>query len=283
MAKSLGKGLSALLADIDHGQGDNIEKIRVIPIAKLQAGAFQPRRQFNEEALVELSQSIAQKGVLQPLLVRKKDSEEELYEIIAGERRWRAAQMAAVHEVPVIIKELSQTECLEIGLIENLQREDLNPIEEAEGYARLIEEFSYTQETVAKLVSKSRPYITNLLRLTQLPKEIKQYVQQGDISAGHARALLNYKDAIVLARQIIEKGLSVRQVEMIVRQAQSNKNTSNKKQISKSADILAIENDLMMKLGLKVSLKENRNNSGVVSLMYSNLDQLDLILKKLDS
>ncbi len=283
MAKTLGKGLSALLADIDHIQDQTLEKIRIIPIAKLKAGGFQPRQQFDKEALDELASSIAQKGILQPLLVRKLDSEEEQYEIIAGERRWRAAQIAGIHDVPVIIKDFSLAECLEIGLIENLQREDLNPIEEAEGYVRLIKEFDYTQDHVAQLVSKSRPYITNLLRLTQLPAEIKEYVQQGDISAGHARALVNYDDASALARQIIEKGLSVRQVETIVRQSLPKK-TSKKIAPSKSADILAIEADLTMKLGLKVSLKESRNgNSGTVSLIYSNLDQLDLILKKLEN
>ncbi len=284
MAKGLGKGLSALLADIDHIQDEALEKIRIISIAKLQAGSYQPRRHFNEQALNELAQSIAQKGVLQPLLVRKLDADEEQYEIIAGERRWRAAQIAAIHEVPVIIKDFTLAECLEIGLIENLQREDLNPIEEAEGYVRLIKEFDYTQEQVAKLVAKSRPYITNLLRLNQLPQEVKQYVQQGDISAGHARALVNYDDAIALARQIIEKGLSVRQVEMIVRGGQPKTSSHKASEASKSADILAIENNLTMQLGVKVSLKEGRHsNSGTISLMYSNLDQLDFILKKLES
>ncbi len=287
MAKGLGKGLSALLSDIDTIQDNNISKIRVIPIAKLRAGKFQPRQEFNEDALNELALSIKQKGILQPLLVRSdKDADGEYFEIIAGERRWRAAQLANIHEVPVIVKDFTETECLEIGLIENLQREDLNPIEEAEGYNRLMKEFNYTQEKVAELVSKSRPYITNLLRLTSLPDLVKSHVREGQLSAGHARALVNHENAIALAEEIIEKGLSVRQVEAMMRSSRTKVSTSSnvkKNKHAKSADVVAIENNLTSILGLKVSLKEDRHgNSGVISLSYNNLDQLDLILKRLE-
>lgn len=282
MAKGLGKGLSALLSDAETENHDH--KIRLIAITKMEAGRYQPRRQFDQEALQELANSIQEKGVLQPLLLRKKEGSHEIpYEIIAGERRWRAAQMASLHEIPAIIRDFSDADSLEIGLIENLQRENLNPVEEAEAFDQLLQEFHYTQEQLAKILSKSRSYVANLLRLNQLPDEVKNYVREGLISAGHARALIGCENASQIAKEIIERSLSVRQVESLVKAQKTGKVKPKSPIQKKDPDTLLIENKITESLGLKVQIHNKKNgNTGSVSIAYHNLDQLDLILRKLE-
>ncbi len=274
MAKGLGKGLSALLGDEAVGRDASL-KVQEIHIDKIKAGNYQPRSKFNQQALEELAQSIAEKGVLQPLLLRLTD-EGGYYEIVAGERRWRAARMAALKAVPAIVKAFTPQESLEVGLVENLQREDLNDIEEAEGFQRLIDEFSYSQKKIAQIIGKSRSYVANNLRLNQLPVEVKSMVQQGQLTGGHARQLIGLDNAEDIAKDIIEQALNVRQVETLVR-----KRKKPRKSPKKDAEIIAIEKDLTGKLGLKVELKKKRGNRGVISLAYDNNDQLDYILSKL--
>ncbi|MFV0430886.1 MAG: ParB/RepB/Spo0J family partition protein [Alphaproteobacteria bacterium] len=273
MAKGLGKGLSALLGDETTG-GEL--KVQDISIYKLKAGEYQPRTTFNEAAIEELANSIKEKGVLQPLLLRNLDGGE--YEIIAGERRWRAAKMAGLKVVPAIIRNFTREESLEVGLIENLQREDLSDIEEAEGYARLVEEFAYDQQKIADIVGKSRPYITNSLRLNKLPEPVKHYIKAGQLSGSHARTLIGEDNAIELADEIIKRGLNVRQAEALVR---NQKKATPKKQKTKDEDTLSLEKTLVEKLSINVDVKKRRGNRGVISLHYDNMDQLDMILKKL--
>ncbi len=277
MAKGLGKGLSALLGDDISSAAATGEKIHEIDINKIKAGKYQPRGRFDEQALEELAQSIVEKGVLQPLLVRPVS--DGFYEIIAGERRWRAARMANLKNIPALVKVFSPQESLEIGLIENLQREDLDVIEEAEGFQRLMDEFSYNQEKVAKIIGKSRSYVANNLRLNQLPNDVKDKVKQGLLTGGHARQLVGLDDAENLATEIVALGLNVRQVENLIRSRKNPKKI--RAQNKKDAETMAIEKDLTRKLGLKVDVKRKRGNRGVISLSYDNIDQLDLILSKL--
>ncbi len=277
MAKGLGKGLSALLGDDIPSAAATGEKIHEIDINKIKAGKYQPRGRFDEKALEELAQSIVEKGVLQPLLVRP--ISDGFYEIIAGERRWRAARIANLKNIPVLVKAFSPQESLEIGLIENLQREDLDVIEEAEGFQRLMDEFSYNQEKVAKIIGKSRSYVANNLRLNQLPNDVKDKVKQGLLTGGHARQLVGLDDAENLATEIVALGLNVRQVENLIRSRKNPKKV--RAQNKKDAETIAIEKDLTRKLGLKVDVKRKRGNRGVISLSYDNIDQLDLILSKL--
>ncbi len=277
MAKGLGKGLSALLGDDIPSAAATGEKIHEIDINKIKAGKYQPRGRFDEKALEELAQSIVEKGVLQPLLVRP--ISDGFYEIIAGERRWRAARIANLKNIPVLVKAFSPQESLEIGLIENLQREDLDVIEEAEGFQRLMDEFSYNQEKVAKIIGKSRSYVANNLRLNQLPNDVKDKVKQGLLTGGHARQLVGLDDAENLATEIVALGLNVRQVENLIRSRKNPKKV--RAQNKKDAETMSIEKDLTRKLGLKVDVKRKRGNRGVISLSYDNIDQLDLILSKL--
>ena len=278
--KSLGRGLGALLGEDSTILRENSETKTVetnngaekISIDMLYASQFQPRLDFDKEALDALSASIKEKGVLQPLLVRK-DSNGK-YEIIAGERRFRAAKQAGLNEVPVIIKEMDDKEVLEVALVENLLRENLSAIEEAEGLQRLINEFSHTQEALSEIIGKSRSYIANTLRLLVLPLEIQQMVRNGKITAGHVRPLIGLENSVELARKIVEKGLNVRQVEALVK---NNKKAPEKK-VKQNDDIVDIEKNINKKLGLKVKISTAKNGGGKVVLSYTNLAQLDKII-----
>src|SRR5262249_53948249 len=219
--RNLGRGLSALFGEEseDYATLDRLRQAKTVPIDFVRAGRFQPRRNFDDAALDGLAESIREKGVLQPILVRRHPEEASAYEIIAGERRWRAAQRAQLHEIPVVIRELDNREALEVALVENVQRQDLTPLEEAEGYRRLIEEFSHTQEDLAKSVGKSRSHVANTMRLLGLPDPVKLHVEAGRLTAGHARALLNAQDAVMLADEVVRRGLNVRQTEQLAQTA----------------------------------------------------------------
>jgi ParB family chromosome partitioning protein len=258
---------------------------KTLPVEYLRPGRFQPRHRFDEGALDELAQSIRHHGLLQPILVRPIEGQADSYEIIAGERRWRAAQKAALHEVPVIIQTLSDTQALEIALVENLQRQDLTALEEAEGYQRLIDEFHHSHSELGDLVGKSRSHIANTLRLLALPKPVKAMVQDGTLSAGHARALLTAPEPETLARQVIDRGLSVRDTERLanlVKDAPKAKAPAAKDAASgpKNADLLALERDLTTRLGLKVTIAA-QGSGGTLAIAYRSLDQLDAVLERL--
>jgi ParB family chromosome partitioning protein len=263
-----------------------------LPVSQLQPGKYQPRRHFDEEALTELSDSIEKHGIMQPIMVRvvAKNS----YEIIAGERRWRAARLAKLTRVPVIIREVSDTQALELALIENIQRADLNPLEEAAGYQRLMDEFNYTQEKLAPIVGKSRSHIANLLRLLKLPDSVKRRIDSGELTMGHARAILMAKEPEALAQQIVEIGLSVRQAEERAKgiveapQAQAKQPSSEsaprvprRRSSEKSEDVMQLENMLAESLGLRVSIDTRGSQAGEVIISYDSLTQLDEILRRL--
>ncbi|MBV8170023.1 MAG: ParB/RepB/Spo0J family partition protein [Alphaproteobacteria bacterium] len=285
---ALGRGLAALLNDdpapaaADAG-GDAARSPRLVPTGSLHPGRFQPRRRFDETALEALAASIRQQGILQPLVVRPIPDRLQHFEIIAGERRWRAAQLAKLHEVPVVIKPLSDRDALEIALIENIQREDLNAIEEAEGYRRLIEEFGHTQEALATAVGKSRSHVANLMRLLGLAPAIQEMVQDGRLSAGHARALIGAHDAMEIARQVISQGLSVRQVEVITQRVKQQPRAAARPrgEASRDPDTIALENELSSLLGLKVTIDFD-GKSGKLIVHYNTLDQLDDVLLRLN-
>lgn len=279
--RNLGKGLSALLGEAseDYAKLDRVRSPRAVPIELLRPSPYQPRHLMSEEDLADLARSVAEKGILQPILVRRHADEPDAFEIIAGERRWRAAQMAQLHEVPVVVKDLSDREALEIALIENLQRQDLSPLEEAEGYRRLMEEFTHTQEDLARSISKSRSHVANMMRLLGLPEPVKKMLDGGELSAGHARALLGAEDAGVLARQVVKRGLNVRQTEKLVK-AGRGAGRSRPKTAEKDVDTVALERDLSNLLGLAVEVKL-RADGGSLILHYRSLDQLDDILHRL--
>jgi len=304
-AKGLGKGISALLEDdeeiVIREDGDTItadgKRVESLAINQIQPGKYQPRRQFDEEKLQELADSIKQNGVMQPIVVRPVD--EGAYEIIAGERRWRAAQKADLKEMPAIVRDIDDKQALELALIENIQRQDLNPVEEAQGYRRLMDEFSYTQEELAKSVGKSRSHVANLLRLLQLPDEIKRYVDKGQLSMGHARSLLSAEEPLKFAKRMVDEGLSVRQAEQLVQYgdiqttvspANDTKPTKTKapKRASASAghakekdeDIIALEQSLSDNIGLNVEITD-QGQHGNVTIHYDSLEQLDDILRRL--
>jgi ParB family chromosome partitioning protein len=274
--RGLGMGLSALLgnaADLVAAEG-----VRVVPIEFLRPAAFQPRRHFGEDELAALAESIRAKGVLQPLLVRRRPEGDGHYEIIAGERRWRAAQLAGCHELPVVVYALSDREALEVALLENVQRQDLTPLEEADGYRRLIEEFGHTQEELARTLGKSRSHIANLIRLLGLPASVRTMLECGELSAGHARALLGARDPAPLARQVVARGLNVRQTEAVVRnERQSTRPASS---VLRNADTAALERDLSVRLGLPVRLQPRRKG-GTLSIAYRSFEQLDDLIKRL--
>ena len=280
--KPLGRGLSSLLGEninVDNLTKLNTKKdLSVIPIDYLSAGSWQVRKNFDESELYSLSQSIKNNGIFQPIVVVSDKEEIGKYKIVAGERRWRAAQLANIHEVPIILRDdLSSDKIVEISLLENLERSDLNPIEEAKGYEELINKYNYTQEKVAKIFSKSRPYITNFLRLLTLSDEIKAYIIDGKISVGHARAIINSENSSKIARDIINKGLSVRQVEKILKKDKKFDNST------KLDEYLDIETELTSKIGLKTKIifnKEKKNGS--LTIKFKNLDQLEFIMKKLN-
>lgn len=308
--KGLGRGLSALMGEDDarsisasisgapgmaptsNPRNGNLNEL---PVTALRSGKYQPRHNFRLEQLQELADSIAHNGIMQPILVRPIDKEGN-YEIVAGERRWRAAKLADLKTVPVIVRELSDKLALELAIVENIQRADLSPVEEAAGYQRLIDEFSYTQEELAETVGKSRSHIANLLRLLNLPEEIKEMLDKGELTMGHARALLGSQDALQLAEEVVRKGLNVRQTEALARRDPAKPLGRPKKDPyaaprasigsgsyshgSKDPDIIALEETLSENLGLKVSI-EGQGNNGVLSVHYTTLTQLDDILRRL--
>jgi len=270
LKKGLGRGLSSLIGD--SRVKNNINKL---PIHKLVRNKFQPRKIFNKESLQDLTNSIRERGIIQPIVVRP--SNDENYEIIAGERRWLASQKAGLHEVPVVLLEIDDVKSLEFSIVENVQRQDLNPIEEAQGYQRLVDDFSYNQEKISKFIGKSRSHIANSLRLLNLPKEVISLVENEKISAGHARSLIGLSNAEQIARKIVDKKLTVRQSENLVRALRNSKNYKVKP--LKDPNILGLEKSIEDKIGLKVEIKANKNNSGTLSFEYKTLDQLEKLIE----
>lgn len=288
--RGLGRGLSALMADVALGDGPPVDDagrkgVSLLPIEKLRANPLQPRRDFDAEALADLSASIRAKGVLQPLIVRPAAVVGE-YEIVAGERRWRAAQMAQLHELPAIVRDLDDTEVLEIAIIENIQRADLNAIEEAMGFRQLMDRFGHTQERIAQALSKSRSHIANLLRLLTLPDLVQDMVRLGQLSAGHARAVITSADPAALARIVVDRGLSVRETEKLARShaAKAETKASRRIRAEKDPDTRALEADLSANLGMSVRIDHERGGStGVLSVRYQTLDQLDALCRGLST
>lgn len=278
----LGRGLNALMGDLAReepvgGGTDTSPGVRSLPVGSLAPHPGQPRRHFDEAALEELAQSIAQRGVLQPIVVRPHGTG---YQIVAGERRWRAAQRARLHEVPVIVRAFDDTETLEVALVENIQRQDLNAIEEAEAYQRLIEDFGHTQDALGKLVNKSRSHIANLLRLLELPRVVQDRVVEGVLSMGHARALIGSADVETLADQVIARGLSVRDTERLVRASKAPPRTERGEHHGRDPDLSALEHQLGDLLGLSVRVTYGAKG-GTLTLSYSTLDQLDMVCQRL--
>lgn len=288
MKKGLGKGLAALIGDLDEKSNDQGTKINTevandqtnVPIEFLVPNRDQPRKNFSETSLDELSQSIKQKGILLPILVRPLSDKE--FQIIAGERRWRAAQKAGLNEVPVIIKNFNEVEVLEIGLIENMQRENLSAIEEALGFEKLQKEYNYSQENLSKILSKSRAYVANALRLLSLPHKVQQLVQSGDLSSGHARALIVLADPLPVAKFAIKKGMSVRQLESYVSYLKKDKKSKQASVSQKSPDTLMLEKKLTDNLGLSVQIDEGKGEKGEIKIKYLSYDQLNFICDKLN-
>jgi ParB family chromosome partitioning protein len=285
--KKLGRGLSALLGEngaSDYADLDRVRSAKDVPVEQLHANRYQPRQDWDQEALENLAESIAEKGILQPILVRRHPDRDGDFEIIAGERRWRAAQIAQLHQVPVVIKDLSDAESMEIAIIENIQREDLSPIEEAEAYRRLMNEFDYTQEMLSKKVGKSRSHLANNLRLLTLPPAVQAMIRDGRLSAGAARAVIKADDPEALALKIVEDGLSVRAAEELGRAPKEKKRASgggSPRAPWKSADVLALEDDLSAAIGMKVSINHKNDGNGSLTITYDDLDQLDEACRRL--
>jgi len=288
----LGRGLAALIGDAaaEEGLYEAPAPGNDLPIEMIRANANNPRRNFHEDALEELAQSIQENGLIQPLVVRPLEGMEGNYEIVAGERRWRAAQLAQLHKVPVVIRDLTDSEALEIAIVENVQRTDLNPVEESEGYRRLMDEFSYTQEQLSKVIGKSRSHVANTLRLVSLPDKVKQYLADGLITAGHARALIPAENPVSLATEIVQKGLSVRDAEALAKRGEIDTSSPKKAQkptadrVVKDADTLALEKDLADTLGLPVSIDhqgKSGGQTGVLKVSYRTLEQLDEVCRRL--
>jgi ParB family chromosome partitioning protein len=277
--KGLGKGLSALMGDIPPQNVQTKSSSEKIPIHFIYANPSQPRKNFNQELLSELSESIKEQGIIQPILVRKKS--EDKYEIVAGERRWRAAQLAKIHEVPVIILNIDDKKSLEFAILENIQRSDLNGIEEALGYDNLVKKFGYSQEALSKILGKSRSHIANTLRLAGLPEEIKKMISDGLLTAGHARCLVNVPDNVKLAKIIVNKNFSVRQAESLVKKEQLFSGSKKIQKNNKDTNIKSLESDLGLVMGIKVDIKNKKNNSGEIKFSYKNLDQLNKIISVL--
>lgn len=278
--KGLGRGLSALMADIDHDTkviSNTVSNTssNMLPIEKVIANPNQPRQDFNKEDLEDLTRSIASRGIIQPIIVRVSKENNDLYQIVAGERRWRAAQKAQLHEVPVVVRDFTDEELLEVAIIENVQRSNLNPVEEALAYKALIDNFNYTQEQVATGLGKSRSHVANLLRLLNLPEKVLKYVRVGSLSSGHARTLVGHKQALALANIMIEENMSVREAEIYVKQRLDRKNL-NKKINRKDADTRALEADLFTNIKMKVSIDHKEiKGSGKLIISYNDLDELD--------
>lgn len=290
-ARGLGRGLSALMADIpndpvvvDQESGARRADM-VVPIERVEPNPDQPRRQFVQEDLDDLANSIREKGVIQPLIVRPSPRVDGNFEIVAGERRWRASQLAKRHEIPIIVREYDDIEVLEVAIIENIQRADLNSIEEAAGYKQLMEKFGHTQEKLAEALGKSRSHIANLMRLLQLPDDVQTFVVSGDLSAGHARALITSENPSDLARIVVKKGLSVRDTEKLAKQEKSpaKSNVRAAKPTSeKDADTRALEGDLSAAIGMGVNIAhKSGSESGILSITYKDLDDLDALCQML--
>tara|TARA_B100001027_G_scaffold25015_1_gene14796 strand:+ start:342 stop:1184 length:843 start_codon:yes stop_codon:yes gene_type:complete len=273
--KGLGRGLSSLIGEtkIEYKK-NNLNLDEIVP------NKYQPRKNFDDENLNDLANSIKERGVIQPIIVRKSNIENSKYEIVAGERRWLAAQKAGLNEIPVVVTDADDLKSLEFAIVENVQRHDLNPMEEAQGYKRLIDEFSYDQEKVSKFIGKSRSYISNSLRLLNLPKEVLDWVEQKRITAGHAKILVGLDNATFLANKFIEKNLSVRQAEKLVKMFKKSGKSSSKKH---DPNIQELENSISDKIGLSVSIKNSKNNKGVISFYYKELDQLNKIIEIIKS
>ena len=287
--RGLGRGLSALMADVapnvDTDQNDSPAKSDLtVPIEAVFPNPDQPRRSFDDAALQELAESIREKGIIQPIVVRlaKKDGQ---YEIVAGERRWRAAQRAKLHQVPVVVRSFSDQEMLEVAIIENIQRADLNAIDEAAGFAQLVEKYGHTQEQLSQLLGKSRSHIANQMRLLSLPQDVQALVEEGKLSAGHARTLIGSDQALTLAKTIISKGLSVRGAERLTKAPKVSTKGRASKTLTKDADTVALEGELSANLGVAVTIEQSNLESGAGNLVlsYKNLDQLDDLLSKLST
>ena len=268
--KGLGRGLSSLIGDTKIKPQNN-----QLAVSDLVPNKYQPRKMFDETNLEELTNSIRERGMIQPIIVRKSNDNKEKFEIIAGERRWLAAQRAGLHDVPVVITEADDLKSLEFAIVENVQRHDLNPLEEAQGYKRLIDEFSYDQEKVSKFIGKSRSHITNSLRLLTLPDDVIKFIESQKLTAGHAKILVGLSNASYIATKIIEKKLSVRQAEDFVK---IFKNKKPKQSKSKDTNIIALELSVSNKIGLNVNIQNNKRNKGTISFEYKDLDQLNKII-----
>jgi ParB family transcriptional regulator, chromosome partitioning protein len=284
--RGLGRGLSALMADVapqpDRASGDDPSRMpSVVPIDLIDPNPDQPRRSFDADALEELAASIREKGVIQPLIVRRNPSDSRRYQIVAGERRWRAAQAAQLHDLPVLLRDFSDAEVLEVAIIENVQRADLNAVDEAMGYRALIDRFGHTQERLAEALSKSRSHIANLLRLLQLPPEVLDWLRQGQLTAGHARALITTDDPVALARQVISRSLSVRQTEKLAKAPRGTVVAKAPPRPDKDADTRALEQDITAALGMKVAIDHRSDGAGSVVITYKSLDQLDQLCQLL--
>ncbi|MFT8418290.1 MAG: ParB/RepB/Spo0J family partition protein [Acetobacter sp.] len=289
----LGRGLAALLGEPTavaasrpgHEPEQKGGAVSVLPVEALVAGPFQPRQDMEPEALEELAASIRERGILQPILVRPDPNKKGQYQIVAGERRWRAAQLAQCHEVPVHVRDLSEADAMAAALVENLQRADLNPVEEAEGFNRLMDEYSLTQEDLAKAIGKSRPHVANTLRLLKLPDAVRMELKKGALSAGHARALLPHPNPVAAAAEVIAKGLSVRQTEALVQKAleQQSSAPAGKEKKARNPEIAALERDLASRLGLRVAVNFDGRKGGSLEIHYKSLDQLDTVLALLKS
>ena len=288
--RGLGRGLSALMADIDAEPISSSDASEItsavvksellVPIEKVAANPNQPRQDFVQDDLEELAQSISEKGIIQPIIVRVDPDKADLYQIVAGERRWRAAQLAQLHEVPVIVRQMDDTEVLEVAIIENVQRTDLNPVEEALGFRQLMDSYGHTQEKLAKALGKSRSHIANILRLLHLPESVQNLLRSGDLSFGHARALVTAESPAKLAAIVVSKGLSVRETERLAKKSHLDSDGvpgRNKiKSIEKDADTIVLENDLTANLSMKVSINhQDENGTGSVTISYDSLEQLD--------
>ncbi len=271
--KGLGRGLSALFGDEkDRKKPINIDQSNKVSIGDLSRNPYQPRQNFSEEKLDELAKSIKKNGIIQPIAVRPTKSDPGRYEIVAGERRWLAAQRAGLHEIPVTVLDLSDVESLEVAIVENIQRDDLNPIEEARGYKRLNEEFKYDHENISKLMSKSRSHISNTLRLLTLPKDVVAMLEEGTLTSGQARPLIGLSNASTIAEEIVSKNYSARKVEYLIR----NKKTKNKEKFV-DTNLLKTQERIEKILGLKVNIVNKKNNSGKITIEYKDLDQFQLI------
>lgn len=291
-ARGLGRGLSALMADVSPESASEPKNAaledaprphdQMVAIEQIVPNPDQPRRTFSQDDLAELAASIKEKGVIQPLILRENSRTPGTYEIVAGERRWRASQMANLHEVPALVRTYTDTEALEVAIIENIQRSDLNAAEEAAGYRELMDRFGHTQEKLAEALGKSRSHIANMLRLLNLPPEVLEYLRSGQISAGHARALVTADEPAGLARRVIAKGLSVRDVERLAKAPKPKSGSTQAKRLEKDADTVALEGDLSASLGMKVAIDHDTGKeTGVLKISYRTLEQLDDLCRKL--